>query len=187
MFSKWMLIPAFVAMAGVPALGQAVPEATAQSQVVVERQSVPNPRAVERRPLTSDQFSTSSSRLIDARRGFRPYPGECGYRYSDRVAYRDTFGIIRPDPRFAPPRAARTTVRTFRADSPQPQRDRQADAESNIMRIQIVDERDVGRAERPEREAVDMTVRIHEDTSALPTHSGAVIIRADGTVIQVGD
>lgn len=186
MFAKWMLIPALAAMVAIPALGQAKPETATQPQVVVERQSIPSARAVERRPLTSDQFSTSSSRLIDARRGFRPYPGEYGYRYTDRVVYRDTFGIIRPDRRFAPPREARTTVRTFRAESPQP--DRQAGAEARVMRVQIVDERDADRAPRPEREAaVDMTVRIHQDTSALPTHSGAVIIRADGTVIQVGD
>lgn len=51
----------------------AADQSCAAGQAVVVRQTIPYPHAVVRQPLTSDRLSTTSTRLIDARRGFRPY------------------------------------------------------------------------------------------------------------------
>jgi len=155
---------------------------------IVIRQTIPDPRAVKRAPLTSDRLSTTSTRYIDARRGFRPYSSvfrdhASHHRYA---AYDDHFGVSRPEnrPWSYAQRTPRSYVSEFRnehADDDSAERDSAAAAPAMTL---IVNEQ--LREETPETE-VDMKIRIHDDTSAIPTTSGAVLITADGTVIQVGD
>lgn len=73
---------------------------------VIVRRTIPNPRAVKRQPLTYERLSTTSTRLIDARRGFRPYGsvhgaggGSHGLAGPYVVGYDDHFGITRPEDR----------------------------------------------------------------------------------------
>lgn len=153
---------------------------------IVIRRTIPDPFAVKRSPLTSDRLSTTSTRFIDARRGFRPYSSVYGDRASHHryAAYDDNFGISRPEDRpwSYSQRTPRTSVTQFRNETrssvrPVMSRAQVSPAYSLVLREQA-------------REATpkpDMKIRIHSDQSAIPTTTGAVLITADGTVIQVGD
>ena len=155
---------------------------------VIIRQTIPDPDAVKRQPLTSDRLSTTSTRLIDARRGFRPYSSVFCDRGSHHryAAYDDHFGISRPEnrPWSYSQRTPRSYVSQFRNDHADDEQPGQDSAESAPAVILIVNEQ--LREDKPEPK-VDMKIRIHDDTSAIPTTTGAVLITADGTVIQVGD
>jgi len=156
-------------------------------QSVVIRRTIPYPRSVDRGPLTSDRLSTTSTRYIDARRGYRPYASVDGDGYGTcfevTVGYDDHFGISRPEdrPYSYAHRAPRTGVTQYQSSAPASTAN-----DTQMLRINPA-ATDVIQADEPERVAVDMTVRVHNDRSALPTTHGAVIIRSDGTVIQVGD
>lgn len=198
MFSPISLLAAAVAFS---ASAQA---ATAETyceydQPVLIRRTLPL-SAARRSPLTTDQFSTPSTRAIDARRGFRPFvavvPYGQGYGYRvPAVGYDDRFGITRPETRpisYAL-RTPRTGVKQFtnRAEDMQtaPAADTTRQAQSVIV---IRDERQPANTPpsqktAPSKPAPDMKVRIHSDASAIPTTTGAVIVCSDGTVIQVGD
>jgi len=146
-------------------------------------------------PLTSTYLDTASTRLIDARRGFRPYhtvyrDGRCLHPRP----VRRSIGILRPDRpgRAYQPRAPRTGVTAFygnarladeRKASPQA-----AAPPAEPLIVVIHDER--GPDAQPEAEQAQpevMEVTIYEGEAELPEHSGAVIVRGDGTVISVGD
>ena len=153
---------------------------------IVVRRTIPNPQAVKRTPLTSDRLSTTSTRLIDARRGFRPYSSVyCGpaahHRYA---AYDDHFGISRPEnrPWSYSQRTPRTHVSQFRNEADQVRRTATHSADPSPAYSLVL--REQPREAKPK---VDMKIRIHNDRSAIPTTTGAVLITADGTVIQVGD
>lgn len=153
---------------------------------IVIRRTIPAPFAVKRSPLTSDRLSTTSTRFIDARRGFRPYSSVYGDRASHNhyAAYDDHFGISRPEnrPWSYSQRTPRTSVTQFRNDS------RSSDRVA-LTRTPTSPAYSLALQEQP-REATpkpDMKIRIHSDRSAIPTTTGAVLITADGTVIQVGD
>ena len=153
---------------------------------VLTRRTIPDPYAVKRRPLTSDQFSTTSTRLIDARRGFRPYSSVYGDRASHHryAAYDDHFGLSRSEnrPWSYSQRTPRSYVQQFRNDRTD---DDDTERGSAAPAINIVVNEQL-REDKPEP-VVDMKIRVHNDTSAIPTTTGAVLITADGTVIQVGD
>ncbi|MFI4861918.1 MAG: hypothetical protein ACIAXF_14700 [Phycisphaerales bacterium JB063] len=147
------------------------------------------------RPLTSTYLDTTSTRLIDARRGFRPYSTVHRDGRYVRPVRRSTFGI---HPRSSynarsRPQAERTGVLQFRGQGASGSAER-ADAASvasdTPMIIVIRDERP-GRAqvEAPVQAepAEPMRVTIYEGEPELPETSGAVIVRKDGTVISVGD
>ena len=94
------------------------------TQAVVVRQTIPYPRAVKRSPLTSDRLSTTSTRLIDARRGFRPlnavFGTDTGYGVGIGIHpnttgfYSDTFGVSRVSGRVFVYPCARTGVTEHR-------------------------------------------------------------------------
>ncbi|MGB1124729.1 MAG: hypothetical protein ACPG4Q_05955 [Phycisphaeraceae bacterium] len=156
------------------------------SDRIVIRQTIPDPHAVKRRPLTSDRLNTASTRYIDARRGFRPYCSVFGDRASHHryAAYDDHFGISRPEnrPWSYSQRTPRSSVSHFRNEHVShgpPERGSAATAPV----VQLI----VSEQLREDNPKVDMKIRIHKDTSAIPTTTGAVLIRADGTVIQIGD
>jgi len=194
---------AFVAT---PALAEDVPAVRDTAHVIVERQTVNYPYADGRRPLTSDQISTQSTRWIDARRGFRPYPAYESGRYAgygyDRMIYRDTFGIIRPDPYTlrmrTPASGVSTTYNTWSGQaasaSAAAEASTQPDQPSSLqppMRVIVIDERE-GQTnpdavkQAKQTEGVDMVVRIHNNKPEPVTESGtAVLIRSDGTVIEL--
>ncbi len=183
-----MFLPlAFGAVLLAAPVTQATPNASESDQPIVIRRTIPDPQAVERQPLTSDRLSTTSTRYIDARRGLRPYstvycPG-CIDSHRHVVGYDDNFGISRPvDRPFSySMRAPATGVTTFTT----PMLARQADdsaQQATPMVVVFRDERDL-----PQRPAPDMRIRIHNDKPEMPNRSGAVLITADGTVIQVGD
>jgi hypothetical protein len=167
-------------------------DALGDAGYIVIRRTIPNPRAVERAPLTSDRLSTTSTRYIDARRGHRPYDTVHGHGVGHArrvlVGYDDNFGITRPEdrPYSYSQRAPRTGVTTItnpmKRDSQQTS-ERASDA--TPMVVVVRDERE--QAERKAADEPDMTVRIHHDKPEMPSRSGAVLITADGTVIQVGD
>ena len=189
-----------------PALAEDVPAVRDSTYAVVERQTVDDPYADGRRPLTSDQLSTQSTRLIDARRGYRPFPvyeagRYAGYGY-DRRIYRDTFGIIRPSPLAlrlrTPATGVSTTYNTWPAPGASawaPQDVSPRPAEPVVlqppMRVIVIDERD-GRSDpgaveqARQTQGVDMVVRIHNNKPEPVTERGtAVLIRSDGTVIEL--
>jgi hypothetical protein len=152
---------------------------------ILIRRTIPDPYAVKRTPLTSDRLSTTSTRLIDARRGFRPYSSVYGEpaSYHHYGAYDDHFGISRPEnrPWSYSQRTPRSYIQEFRNDHNDEQADRDASSAAPAINI-IVTER-----VREDKPKPDMKIRIHNDRSAIPTTTGAVLITADGTVIQVGD
>jgi len=156
---------------------------------ILIRRTIPDPYAVKRTPLTSDRLSTTSTRLIDARRGFRPYSSVYGDRASHHryAAYDDHFGISRPEDRpwSYSQREPRTYVQQFRNDHADDDEPTQRAASASAPAINIVVHEQL-REDKPEPRA-DMKIRIHNDRSAIPTTTGAVLITADGTVIQVGD
>ncbi|MFN3167154.1 MAG: hypothetical protein ACE37H_08835 [Phycisphaeraceae bacterium] len=189
-----------LSFATVPAVaGDRSGEALGDEGYIVIRRTIPNPRAVDRAPLTSERLSTTSTRYIDARRGHRPYDtvhsDRCGFGHARRVlvGYDDHFGITRPEDRpysysQRTPRTGVTTITNpMHRDSEQAS-DRHEDRRPMVVAIR--DERaqaDRPPAVRPANNAPDMRVRIHHNEPELPTRSGAVLITADGTVIQVGD
>jgi len=145
------------------------------------RRTIPDPHAVKRSPLTSDRLSTTSTRYIDARRGFRPYSsvfGDCP-THQRYAAHDDHFGISRPEnrPWSYSQRTARSYVSQFRNDRTEQTTPPAAPRMPLVVREQ-------SREDKPE---VDMRIRIHNDRTAVPTTTGAVLITSDGTVIQVGD
>ncbi|MEM6260274.1 MAG: hypothetical protein AAGI37_18510 [Planctomycetota bacterium] len=153
---------------------------------IVIRQTIPDPQAVSRTPLTSDRLSTTSTRLIDARRGFRPYSSVRGDGFGFRryAGYDDHFGISRPEnrPFSYSQRAPRTSVSQFRNDSRPSGRTAISPASfSTGYNLVLRDERTEPAPKR------DLKIRIHNDKTATPETSGAVLITADGTVIQIGD
>ncbi len=158
-------------------------------QPIVSRRTIPDPQAVRRAPLTSARLSSTSTRLIDARRGLRPYDsvfgGGTGASRDVLVGFDDNFGISRPEdrPYSRSLRRPATGVTTFTA-ARRPQTRAQISTPSVPLVVVVRDERRDARADRP---APDMTVRVHRDKPELPTRSGAVIIGPDGTVYQVGD
>lgn len=160
----------------------------ASDGAVIVRQTIPDPRAVDRLPLTSDRLSTTSTRYIDARRGFRPYSSVHSSEglHNRYVGYDDHFGISRPTdrPLSSSQRTPRTYVQTFQNTSTSSAPTHRIDNEYQAMRILAI--RDQQRDTESEPEP-DMTIRIHNDVSAIPTTSGGVLITADGTVIQIGD
>ncbi|MFK7788479.1 MAG: hypothetical protein AB8C95_03155 [Phycisphaeraceae bacterium] len=156
------------------------------SQPVLIQRTIPDPYAVKRSPLTSDRFSTTSTRLIDARRGFRPYSSVYGDGASHQrfSGYDDHFGISRPEnrPWSYSQRTLRTSVSQFRNDRPINTRSlartvNPVPGYSLILREQNADV----------QPKADMKIRVHNDRSSIPTTTGAVLITADGTVIQIGD
>ena len=152
---------------------------------IVVRRTIPDPQAVKRTPLTSDRLSTTSTRLIDARRGFRPYSSVyCGRTAHRYVGYDDHFGISRPEnrPWSYSQRTPRTHVSQFRNEADQARRTATRASDPNPAYTLVL--REQPREAKPK---VDMKIRIHNDRSAIPTTTGAVLITADGTVIQVGD
>lgn len=155
---------------------------------IVIRRTIPYPRATQRAPLTSDRLNTASTRYIDARRGLRPYSsvghGHHSHCYSFTPAYDDHFGISRAidRPYSYSQRAPRTGVTQYVSTSPN-----SATATTQQTVHRTSPERAVLQAPEPQRPAVDMAVRVHEDATALPTTRGAVIIGSDGRVIQIGD
>lgn len=154
---------------------------------IVIRRTIPDPYAVKRSPLTSDRLSTTSTRLIDARRGFRPYSSVYGDRASHHrfATYDDHFGISRPEnrPWSYSQRTPRTSVTQFRNEA------RQSTSQPSVTRAQTSPAYTLILREQ----AVETTpqlkqkIRIHNDKTVIPTTTGAVLIRADGTVIQIGD
>lgn len=157
-----------------------------QSQPVIIERTIPDPSAVKRSPLTSDRFSTTSTRLIDARRGFRPFSSVYGDGASHErlVGYDDHFGISRPEnrPWSFSQRTPRTSVSQFRNDHAPIARpsSRLLNRKPNVSLI-------LGEHSEEATPQLDMTIRIHHDQSAIPTTTGAVLITADGRVIQIGD
>jgi hypothetical protein len=155
---------------------------------IVIRSTIPDPQAVKRSPLTSDRLSTTSTRLIDARRGFRPYSSvHCGRTAQHRhryAGYDDHFGISRPEnrPWSYSQRTPRSHVSQFRNDSRQSTRSVSRTIEPTPAYTRLLPEQP-----REPEQKVDMKIRIHNDRTAIPTTTGAVLITADGTVIQVGD
>ncbi|MEM1354151.1 MAG: hypothetical protein AAGH88_04625 [Planctomycetota bacterium] len=165
----------------------------------IERQTVLYPDADGRQPLTSDRLSTASTRLIDARRGLRPYD-RAGCYPAYRTAYRDRFGIIRADPYtrlFRKPATGVTT--TANATSARPRAFTQPaespEAEQLIyhppMRVVIIDQRR-GAAEAADTEHLEQNppaqavIRVHRDKPSPVTEPGtAVLTRSDGTVIEI--
>lgn len=152
------------------------------SERPIVRRTIPDPQAVRRSPLTSDRLSTTSTRLIDARRAFRPYSSvHCDRASRHRYgAYDDHFGISRPEnrPWSYSQRTPRTYVSQFRNGArPSTNSVDASPAYTLVLRDQASEA-----APKP-----DMKIRIHNDRSAIPTTTGAVLITADGTVIQVGD
>ena len=169
------------------------------AQPIVIRRTIPNPRAVEREPLTTDRINTASTRYIDARRGLRPYQstfGACGvHGHPVLIGYDDHFGITRPEdrPYSYNHREPRTGVQLY--TNPTIDRSPSTVAEPQPappMVIIIRDERKpepaaAGIAPDPQPDGADMRIRIHHDKPEMPSNSGAVLITSDGTVIQVGD
>lgn len=155
---------------------------------IVVRRTIPDPFAVKRSPLTSDRLSTTSTRYIDARRGFRPYSSVhgCDVRSSRHryAAYDDHFGISRPEnrPWSYSQRTPRTTVSQFHNDSRSSDGVVVSHTQTSPAYSLILPEQT-----REATPSPDMKIRIHNDRSAIPTTTGAVLITADGTVIQVGD
>jgi len=148
----------------------------------VVRQTVPYPQAVRRAPLTSDQLDTASTRLIDARRGYRSYDSVHGHCQSRRSIYRDHFGIIRPI-RTQTPRARQgdTGVTTHRGSAQAPPAQR---VEVRPLPPVDIDDQRLA-AEEPAPKPVRIV--IHDGEAQLPQVSGAVIIKSDGTVISIGE
>lgn len=189
-----------------PGLAEDVPNVRDTAEPIVERRTVPYPYAVDRRPLTSDQLSTTSTRLIDARRGFRPYPAYDGYPYAgyryDRVIYNDSFGIIRQTPYTLSLRKPATGVSTTINQTFAQPTSADDSAQSRVkaaapiqyqppMRVVVLDERKGAVGEDAvnnarENEDVDVVLRVHRNAPAPVTESGtAVLIKADGTVIEI--
>lgn len=172
----------------------------------IVRDTIPYPRAIERQPLTYERLSTTSTRLIDARRGFRPFSsvhgagGGCALHGSAApyvIGYHDDFGISRPSNRpfsyrFLP--SPRTGVSLH---------------DNTGEHASVVNSHGVTRHQRPgphagyamgqpaarphdvviddQRDIQPMKVRISDEKPKLPETSGAVLITADGTVYQIGD
>lgn len=146
-------------------------------------------------PLTSTYLDTASTRLIDARRGFRPY--DTVYREGRCVhprAVRRSHGILRPDRADRPyrARAPRTGITAFYGNArltedPSPANTDPTPPAQPII-VVIHDEREpAGRAQPQQPEAKVMEVTIYKGEPEMPENSGAVIVRRDGTVISVGD
>ena len=178
-----------VALAGVLSFSpvvQASSRCVQPHEPIVIRQTIPDPLVVSRAPLTSDQLSTTSTRLIDARRGLRPYSSVVGeVAYSHRfVGYDDHFGMSRPEnrPYSYSQRTPRSYVSQFRNDDRVVHEWRSQDRHVPPAYTLMLREQPSETAPQP-----DMNVRIHHDRSAIPTTSGAVLITSDGTVIQIGD
>lgn len=166
-------------------LAQQVGEASSlvQGRIVI-RQMIPDPHALKRSPLTSDRLSTASTRLIDARRGLRPYSsvyGGCA-SYHRYAVYEDHFGISRPENR--PWSYAQRTPRTSVTQFSRPPRATDLDTANSTdlaytpVRIDLND---------PVILKPMTMVRVHRDRSVTPKSSGAVLITSDGTVLQIGD
>lgn len=167
-------------------VAQAHDQCVEHGEAIVIRQTIPDPYAVKRSPLTSDRFSTTSTRWIDARRGFRPYSSVYGDRGSHHrfAGYDDHFGISRPEnrPWSYAQRTPRSYVAQFRNDHADDDRPEiQSDAGTPAFTLILAEQF------REDKPKPDMKIRIHSDRSAIPTTTGAVLITADGTVIQVGD
>lgn len=156
-----------------------------QGDAIVIRQTLPNPRAVSRAPLTSDQLSTTSTRFIDARRGFRPFDSvfNGGFSRQRVIGFDDNFGISRPQnrPFSFSQRTPRSQVTQFRNDRPQIKRSRVRVSPSPGYTLILHGQRAQAQA-KP-----DLKLRVHDDPTAIPKTSGAVLVRSDGTVIQIGD
>jgi len=167
-------------------VAQAGSRCAQQDESIVIRRTIPDPYAVKRSPLTSDRLSTASTRWIDARRGFRPYSSVYGERASHHrlPAYDDHFGISRPEnrPWSYSQRTPRSYVSQFRNDVRSDARPVTRTAKTGPGYSLILREQSREATPKP-----DMKIRIHNDRSAIPTTTGAVLITADGTVIQVGD
>lgn len=140
------------------------------------------------RPLTSTFLDTTSTRLIDARRGFRPYSTihRDGRRH-DRFVRRSFIpGYSTCTSRH---RAPRTGVTTYGAASRSEGGSPGHVAAMAQPIVVVVDDRreaevPVDAQANPPRE---MRVTVYEGEPTLPERSGAVIVRPDGTVISVGE
>jgi len=159
------------------------------------RQTIPYPHAANRAPLTSDQFDTASTRLIDARRGHRPYQSVRGYGCNSGGyhVYDDHFGIVRPRRScYAGQRSSKPTyygpARTSAVSDRSPQA---AAAPPTPIVVVIQDRADEPASQAPAAEIAPtpepMRVTIYQGEAQMPTRSGAVIVRKNGTVITVGD
>lgn len=189
---------------GTPA--QAGEQAYLDGSATIVRDTIPHPRAIERQPLTYERLSTTSTRLVDARRGFRPFSsvhgagGGCALHGGSApyvIGYHDDFGISRPSNRpfsyrFLP--SPRTGVSVHNSAG------ERATVFNNHgvtrhHRTGMHAGQAMGQpAARPhdvviddQRDTQPMKVRISDKKPKLPETSGAVLITADGTVYQIGD
>lgn len=162
-------------------------ERGAHADRIVIWQTIPEPNAVKRRPLTSDRLNTTSTRWIDTRRGFRPYSsvfGGCSaHEHHCYAAYDDHFGISRPEnrPYSYLQRTPGTSVSVFRNGVNSNQQG------AGTISIRRVHEPALQGTPPTDPPKVDMGIRIHNDRSVVPTTTGAVLVRSDGMVIQIGD
>ena len=139
------------------------------------------------RPLTSSFLDTPSTRLVDARRGFRPFDSVFrDSRLDRRRAFQSRRGILRPDRWVTPLRDStpRRAVAVFHGG----QARGDVSSLSRPAAIVILDEREDAPRRRAEAQDEPIRVRIYTaDEPDLPAHRGAVIVRQDGTVISIGD
>lgn len=162
------------------------------NEVVVRDTSSVHATHDRQRPLTSSYLDTASTRLVDARRGFRSY--RTVYRdgrFAVRRAYRSNRGLLHPDRpgRRYDPGEPRTSVTAFYGNArlADDDNDRHARSEPAEPMIVIIHDRRDADAQ-PERDApARMEVTIYDGEPELPERSGAVIVRSDGTVISVGE
>jgi len=186
---------AAVFSAALPVFAEHGSRADYPADAIVIRRTIPDPFAAQRQPLTSDRLSTTSTRYIDARRGFRPYSAVHGHACLGQnviVGYDDNFGITRPEdrPYSYANRAPRTGVEKFENRSDAQVSSAATTPVTDPVLIIIHDDRTNAATSASQDKASDkpdMHIRIHNDVPQLPSRSGAVIIAADGTVIQVGD
>lgn len=172
---------------------------------------IPYPQATQRDPLTTDRVNTASTRLVDARRGYRSYDSVCPYGCGSHGAeghanpYQfesfDSFGIVRPNRAVRPYRRIqpRTGVTEFRSplvtkESGAAKQDpaayqrrgvtthRNAHPRPTTIKIKRIKKENIGVADAG-LDADTVTVYRVPD---MPQASGAVLVGPDGTIYTIG-